>query len=136
MTEIQRFLRKTRMERDGCLTWVGACNSSGYPVFWASGKVVLAHRYAYEQAVGPIPAGLQIDHRCNRPTCVRSDHLAAVTGRENVLRGNTIAARNAAKRGCPEGHEYHVTPSGRRTCLFCNRARDNARYPRRKEIAA
>lgn len=82
---------------DGCWVWQGAVvtNVRGTHPY---GKVVkridskdvtyLAHRIAYEQAVGPIPKGLVIDHLCRNTLCVNPDHLEAVTQRVNVARGN------------------------------------------------
>jgi len=52
------------------------------------GKQVYAHRVMYEQEVGPIPPGLVLDHLCRQSTCIRPDHLEAVTNAENVRRGN------------------------------------------------
>lgn len=42
----------------------------------------------YEQEVGPIPEGLAIDHLCRQTSCVRPDHLEAVTYAENLHRSN------------------------------------------------
>ena len=50
------------------------------------GKMVLAHRWAYQQFVGPIPPGLHIDHLCSIRHCMYPPHLEAVTPRENTLR--------------------------------------------------
>ncbi len=47
----------------------------------------MAHRWFYEQAKGPIPDGLSIDHLCRVPPCVNPDHLEAVSHTENVRRG-------------------------------------------------
>ena len=58
----------------------------GYGVFMLNGKQLKAHRFMYEQVHGPIPEGLVIDHRCSNPSCVRPDHLDAVTQGENVQR--------------------------------------------------
>lgn len=44
------------------------------------------YRRSYEAFVGPIPAGLHIDHLCvNRP-CVNPEHLEPVTFQENIRR--------------------------------------------------
>lgn len=68
-----------------CWDWGGALNfGSGYGTFAvAPGRMVLAHRYSYEGAAGPIPDGLFIDHICHRPSCVRPLHLRAATAKQN-----------------------------------------------------
>lgn len=59
---------------------------------------------------------------------LRLVRLEPVTQRENLLRGETITARNAAKTHCPRGHAYtaentYVRPRGSRECRTCNRLR-------------
>jgi len=88
--ETERFWRKVRKE-DGCWWWTGAVDGQ-YGRFWIgprtqSGRIVQAHRYAYERLVGPIPDGLHIDHLCCNKLCVNPAHLEPVTGVENVQRG-------------------------------------------------
>ena len=68
--------------------------------------MLTVHRVAYEAAVGPIPEGLQLDHLCRNTLCTNPAHLEPVTCRENLLRGNTLQAANAAKTHCPYGHPY------------------------------
>lgn len=67
-----------------CWLWIGHKNVYGYGRFGHSRTEVFAHRYAYELANGDIPAGLVIDHLCHNTLCVRPDHLAAVTPKQNI----------------------------------------------------
>lgn len=46
----------------------------------------MAHRVYWERENGPVPSGLELDHLCRNPTCVRPDHLEAVTHAENIRR--------------------------------------------------
>jgi hypothetical protein len=47
----------------------------------------MAHRVAYEQFVGTVPDGLELDHLCENKACVNPGHLEPVTRSENVRRG-------------------------------------------------
>ena len=49
-------------------------------------REIPAHRWVYEQQIGEIPDGLELDHLCNNPPCVNPAHLEPVTHRENMLR--------------------------------------------------
>jgi len=69
-----------------CWLWTGTQVRGGYGQFWLDGHK-LAHCYAYETTVGPIPEGLQLDHLCRVTRCVRPSHLEPVTASENVRRG-------------------------------------------------
>jgi hypothetical protein len=69
----------------GCWAWIGAATAC-YGTFWIDTKYVPAYRAGYELLVGPIPDGLELDHLCKNPNCVRPDHLEPVTHRENVRR--------------------------------------------------
>lgn len=99
----------------GCWIWFGN-TAEGYGYIAGRG----AHRIAYELYRGPIPAGLQIDHLCRVRSCVNPAHMEPVTIRENLRRGQTIAAANAAKERCPKGHEFtFYRQRGTRYCQPC-----------------
>ena len=111
-TQEERFFRWVMPEpNSGCWIWVGACQprSHGrYGVFEKFGAKTTnsAHLFAYIMAHGPVPPGLEVDHRCRNTQCVNPGHLEAVPRRINLLRGNTIVAANLAKTHCPRGHAY------------------------------
>jgi HNH endonuclease len=61
--------------------------SDGYARMWTnSGYLLMAHRLYYEEARGPIPMGLELDHLCNTRACVNPSHLEPVTHLENIRR--------------------------------------------------
>lgn len=117
-----------------CWEWTASCSQYGYGQFTTgtrrSGyRTVATHRYAYKLLVGPIPAGLDLDHKCRNRRCCNPAHLEPVTRLVNLLRGETFIARNAAVTHCPQGHPYdeantYTNPnSGNRKCRACNRER-------------
>jgi hypothetical protein len=135
-----RFFRYV-YKKGACWSWRGPIGRNGYGTFSerVKGKhqARLAHRWAYEHMVGPIPAGLHLDHLCRRRDCVNPVHLEPVTARENLLRGNGFAAINARKTHCPHGHEYApenllTTKSGGRSCKTCHRDRERVRHAMKK----
>lgn len=130
-----RFWLKVNKDAGDCWLWTALKNGSGYGIITINKKVRLAHRFAYELLVGPIPDGLQLDHLCRVRHCVNPAHLEPVTCRENLHRGDTWAARNAAKTHCPQGHPYDekntLVSGGLRSCRTCARDRARSRSRRR-----
>lgn len=123
LTAPARFWAKVD-KTETCWLWTGRLPRSGYGTLSISGKNVQAHRFAYELIVGPIPAGLQLDHLCRVRHCVNPAHLEPVTPRVNVLRGICPAALAARRSHCQRGHEFtpentYMTPNGRRQCRAC-----------------
>lgn len=91
LTEQDRFWLKVEAATpEGCWLWTGGTKAAGYGHFSVQrngrwGKV-LAHRFAYELLVGPIPPGLEADHVCGTPPCVNPAHIEPVTIAENRRR--------------------------------------------------
>lgn len=72
-----------------CWTWTGTTNRGGYGSFslgMKDGKrrTDRAHRVAYRLTHGEIPNGMHVDHMCHTKSCVRPDHLRAVTNKQNL----------------------------------------------------
>lgn len=119
-----------------CWLWRSSLSRDGYGRFYVDGRRstrrrVQAHRFAYEDVVGPIPEGLTLDHLCRMRSCVNPYHLEPVTNRENIQRGVVIRAPSH----CPQGHAYDTAntrfrPDGRRRCAECYRIRAHLRYMR------
>ena len=114
------LLTRVRVVAPGCWQWQGGKRRE-YGHVDGAGPV---HRLVYELMVRPIPDGKQIDHLCRMTLCVNPIHLEPVTQRENILRGRSFSAINAAKTECPKGHPFRgsnlkVRSDGSRRCLTC-----------------
>src|SRR5438445_11701273 len=136
--ELERFLAKIEHEpMSGCWIWIGATIPGGYGQFKLRGwrHMKLAHRVSYEHFRGPIPSGLQLDHRCRIRCCVNPEHLEAVTCATNIRRGLT-GENERRKTHCPSGHPYSgdnllvARKNGRtkRVCRQCRREADARQY--------
>lgn len=59
----------------GCVNWHKSVGGPGYGQTFRAGKFIYAHRAAWEDVHGPIPAGMQVHHRCGNRRCVNVEHL-------------------------------------------------------------
>lgn len=125
----------------GCWNWMRAIVHGGYGQINTGGRgcKARAHRVAYEVFVGPIPAGLVIDHLCRNRRCCNPAHLEAVTHQVNILRGVGITAQEALRTQCPMAHPYSTdntgyTSRGHRYCRICKRDQINRASRKRRAI--
>lgn len=146
-TPLERRIMNKFTAGDDCWEWKAGRNQSGYGVIGAGGnggRPLRAHRVLYEILVGPIPAGLDIDHLCRNRGCVNPAHLEPVTRSENVRRGIAplVTRQRAAERThCKRGHEFTPentymqklrTGSLARSCRKCAALRESRRHERRR----
>ena len=137
-----RLERRTEHVGD-CFIWTGKKASNGY------GQITISsnghplsrrvHRVSYEEFVGPIPPGYEIDHRCHsqdpdacpRPCihilCWNPEHLRPVTRLEN-MQGRRKQTR------CRNGHDFTPENTYRapgtpliRRCMACRELKNLTR---------
>lgn len=122
----------------GCWIWTGHKDRDGYGSITVEKRHRIAHKVAYEEYVGPVPAGMELDHTCRNRACCNPLHLEPVTHLENVRRGAQTWQGTTCKRGhelTPENIRVH-TNGTKRQCLVCFKASRRAAEQRRREALA
>jgi hypothetical protein len=119
---MDRFMfRVIMVPESDCWYWSLHLDKDGYGTFAVDGKTRHAHIVGYELFIGPIPGGMQLDHKCRNRGCVKFRHLEPVTNVENQLRS---PATMSGKTECKYGHgtEHFIEKYGRRrVCTVCQR---------------
>lgn len=126
-------------ELTGCWIFLGSIDVEGY------GRVgsIMAHRYVYQELVGPVPRDMELDHLCVRPQCVNPAHMEIVTPEVNRERARLYRVpAEWSRETCGKGHKY--TPENTRygvrqspgkepfevrVCLSCERIRKGRPLP-------
>lgn len=137
-----------------CWLWTAGRYPNGYgsvvlPREEGRQRRALAHRFAFEDGVGPIEDGLLVLHRCDIKPCVNyEDHLFLGTQAENladcVAKGRHVSPVQEWKTRCPYGHEYTIAntywkPGSRpglwkRDCRTCRTRRNTVSNAARRAI--
>lgn len=125
-----------------CYVWTRSINvrRGGYGQFRLDGRIRKAHLLALELAGVPIPKGMEPDHLCQNPACVRVTHIEITTRRTNFLRGSHPNAVAVRTNRCSSGHTFTpentiTKPDGRRECRTCHNRAQNERLRARKTAA-
>lgn len=121
---------KWEANESGC--WIWQRGGVDYGKAWSTTRRrwTGAHIVVYEAMVGPVPAGLELDHLCRVHRCVNPTHLEPVTHRVNMQRGEP--GRHLRERThCVHNHEFteantYRTPEGYRKCRTCIARRTKA----------
>lgn len=117
-----------------CILHLGAKTGAGYGVVPNPDpppRQITAHRLAWTNANGPIPAGHDIHHTCGEPTCINPEHLVA------MAHGDHSRHHGGGATHCKHGHEWtsantYITRSGSRACRTCHREGERDRRRRSK----
>jgi hypothetical protein len=103
---LKQYLLDNCVEEDGaletkCLVWTGTCNPDGYGYVRYEGRSQNVHRVAWKVFVGPIPEGMQVNHKCDNPPCFRIEHLELGTQLSNI-RAMWERGRNVIGNALPD----------------------------------
>lgn len=144
----ERFWAKVdRCGPDECWPFLGYVKTNGYGVFdtWIPDhQRHYAHRFAYNDRVGPIPDGLDVDHQCHNldascpggwscphRRCCNPAHLRVCTRATNLRAGRKPGGPRPRPTHCIADHEFTAENTrwlrhGYRQCKACaaRRARE------------
>lgn len=122
-----RLYSKCRPQPNGCVFFIGSHGDCGHgQIAGLDGVNIGAHRLAWILRYGEPPAGMLIRHHCDNPMCVRIEHLALGTQKDNMAdmwkRGRQ-GGQFPTTPHCRKGHSWTVantkwTKTGR-VCRFC-----------------
>jgi len=109
-----------------CWLYKGTVDVEGYTHI----RSTTGHRAIYEHLVGPIPAGMTLDHACRVRHCLNPDHMRVMSIGDNMKSSPkywaTRSKRDWSATHCRNGHEWadgnqYVAASGDRYCRACSR---------------
>ena len=134
-----RLMARLRVEGE-CWLWTGL-QHRGYGKISLNATMEQTHVVAMFLRHGAQALAAEtVNHLCLNRGCCNPDHLQFASIRENTLHGSGLAAQNAAKTHCVNGHELspeNVTHGrGGRDCRKCKRASDKRRTPRDRRLRA
>jgi predicted XRE-type DNA-binding protein len=96
---------------DTCWLWRGICTWNGYGRFYlgyfnGKGRMVGAHRHAWERANRPLQPGEVVRHLCDTPLCVRPEHLVVGSQGDNLHDAAVKGRLGGAVHGKGERHRF------------------------------
>lgn len=139
-SDLQRFWSSVDIDESGCWLWTKALSESGHALamkFGPERKCVRAARWAYENFIGAIPAGLELMALCRIRHCCNPHHHKPATRAEIVRAGRAandnqhltphvpVHRRRVIQDCCARGHPYtpentYIRPcDGKRRCWTC-----------------
>lgn len=123
----------------GCWLWLGYVNPKGYAICSTKNTTKRAHRLSYCEFVGPIPDGMEIDHKCRVRCCVNPQHLEPITHAENIRRVLPYVRGPARGTHCQRGHPFtsdNIITNKRDCRRQCRACRNLMRAAARKKARA
>jgi hypothetical protein len=97
--------------------WTGARGRDGYGLFYDAGQMHPAHRWAYRRLVGPIPPGMELDHRFTSGV-VSILNISNPCLAKSICGGCTVAVERSSFISCRIGFAVRSHAGG---CPCCQK---------------
>lgn len=143
----ERLIKKVDFDpTTHCMNYTGPRDKCGYGKATGGRDIpgeTLAHRCAYIAWNGPIPDGMEIDHRCNNRACINPQHLDAVPHGLNVkFSDHRTNHPNGVKTHCIRGHAFTLENTvwetyadrKQRKCRRCRLEQQRVRKAKTRDI--
>lgn len=115
-----------------CIEWWGAVLPNGYGAITQHRERLRAHRFVWQECIGPLPDGAILHHKCHNKLCVNPAHL------EPLSRSDHNREHGSEVTQCPNGHPYTDANTYWRTdrrrgwttrkCRACHREQERKRH--------
>ena len=126
---VERALANVATEGD-CIVSLYSRGSHGYAqIGWSAGgeiQTLLIHRIAYVHYIGPIDAGLTVDHVCRNRPCLNPAHLRLLPNSCNASDNGQVRTSPTSGKTCRVCGEQKAVSNGRHYCRACNNRRTRA----------
>lgn len=86
--------------RGGCWLWTGYLRNGKHGALSSHDTPVYVHRISNALAFGPLPPGVQVNHRCDVGNCINPDHHFRGSQFDNIA---DMEAKGRARKVCPRG---------------------------------
>jgi hypothetical protein len=116
LTERAWWALARQSDGDDCWLWEGPVDREGYGRAQVGPTLAYVHVLVYEEFVGSVPEGKELDHTCRVRHCANWCHVEPVTHQQNC-------ARRPLPLTCRHGHDYTQTwyrdYAGKLRCCQC-----------------
>lgn len=128
---LDRLYERLREDENGCWLYEGYwLDRDGYASIGLGGRgssKAKVHRLTYQDFIGPIPEGHDLDHLCKVRHCANPFHCEPVLPPENFRRSDHPHMLANKAGTCTRGHAmtpentYVYPGNGKRECRFCRK---------------
>lgn len=139
------WLKHTHCDGTGCLIWDAGKDKRGYGYVYVDRNSMFAHRWMFEKFRHSLNPNLELNHICNKSSCMNPWHLEEVSHSRNMKYSFETTNRRVGQEYITEnttyfrcGHEFllkniGVNKKGNKFCRACHRLHNKNNSRNRKK---